>query len=488
MALRRIIAVCVVRNGATVLQQTLDAIAAQSTPVDLTVVVDLSSSDSSGSIMQGAQPELGFQLPSDSQFRDAVLAALERVSDTDRQHLGEAGANEMAGDDWLWLLSQDNTPDVDALRALIHEAEISPSVGVIGPKLVRPDDPSRLVEFGQTLTASGATVHLAAGDLDQGQFAKQSDVLGVAASGMLVKRSVWEELDGFDPALPNVDTGLDFSIRARLTGHRVIVSPDARVAYDRELNLFSTSGNPLTAIRRAQLHRRLSYSNILLLPFPWLLMLPEAILRAIYVLLNKQPRRFFPELFGALAAMFSFGSIAKSRSRFKKTQQHSLSSLSPLRRSVAESRRVSAHGRENFREQRQSGQEATQFMFGGGALSILILLGVGIVAYGSFWGGNHLFGGGASPLGTLEELWRNALWHADVLNNPSDPFAIVLALLGTLTFWNPSFSLVLLYVLALPLAGLGAWLFVARLGNGKFGSSQLIRASAAIIWAVSPMF
>src|SRR5690606_4306905 len=138
---------------------------------------------------------------------------------------------------------------------------------------------------------------------------------------------------------------------------------------------------------------------------------------------------------------------------------------------------------EHYREQHLGSAQPLQFLFGGGALTILILLGIGIVAYGTFWSGNHLFGGGATPLGSLEELWRNALWHADVLVSPQDPFSLVLALLGSLTFWNPSFSLVLLYLIALPLAGLGAWFFLARLYT-----SQLVRASAAIIWAVSPMF
>ena len=43
------------------------------------------------------------------------------------------------------------------------------------------------------------------------------------------------------------------------------------------------------------------------------------------------------------------------------------------------------------------------------------------------------------------------------LIGPADPFSAVLAVLGSLTAWNPSFSLVLLWLTALPLSAMGAW-------------------------------
>ncbi|MCY7289466.1 MAG: hypothetical protein LH624_14785, partial [Cryobacterium sp.] len=65
----------------------------------------------------------------------------------------------------------------------------------------------------------------------------------------------------------------------------------------------------------------------------------------------------------------------------------------------------------------------------------------------------------------------------------ADPFASVLAVLGSLTFWAPSFSLVLLYFLALPLAALGAWLAATRLSE-----RASIRAIAAVLWMLAPTF
>ena len=56
-----------------------------------------------------------------------------------------------------------------------------------------------------------------------------SDVLAVAAGGMLVRASLWNTLEGFDPSLPAIDDALDFCVRARLAGHRVQLVPAARV-------------------------------------------------------------------------------------------------------------------------------------------------------------------------------------------------------------------------------------------------------------------
>ncbi|HEY8589559.1 MAG TPA: glycosyltransferase family 2 protein, partial [Naasia sp.] len=65
----------------------------------------------------------------------------------------------------------------------------------------------------------------------------------------------------------------------------------------------------------------------------------------------------------------------------------------------------------------------------------------------------------------------------------ADPFAWLLALLGTLTFWAPSESIVALYVAALPLAALGGWFAAARLSSRPWP-----RVFGAAVWALAPTF
>src|SRR5690606_23930002 len=123
--------------------------------------------------------------------------------------------------------------------------------------------------------------------------------------------------------------------------------------------------NPYLPIRKAQLHRRLSYAPAILLPLLWLLMLPEALLRAVIMLLNKQPQRFFPEIAAALSKMFAFASIGSSRKRFRRNKTHSYRELDPLRQSTAESRRLAAQNRDQHRSINGADQGSVQYWFGG---------------------------------------------------------------------------------------------------------------------------
>jgi hypothetical protein len=66
---------------------------------------------------------------------------------------------------------------------------------------------------------------------------------------------------------------------------------------------------------------------------------------------------------------------------------------------------------------------------------------------------------------------------------PADPFAAVVAILGSLTPWNPSMALVVLWILALPLAALGGWFAATRLTE-RSG----LRIAAAVLWALAPTF
>ena len=91
------------------------------------------------------------------------------------------------------------------------------------------DAPAYLSSYGETMTPFGTAVELAEPELDQAQYDRISDVLAVAAGGMLVRASLWNTLEGFDPSLPAIDDALDFCVRARLAGHRVQLVPAARV-------------------------------------------------------------------------------------------------------------------------------------------------------------------------------------------------------------------------------------------------------------------
>jgi GT2 family glycosyltransferase len=471
----RVTAVLIARNGAQYLPRTLAALAAQTRRPDSVIYVDVDSSDASAELLLAADPAL-VTTPGRRSFGAAVAHALQVASP--RATDGE----------WLWLLGHDNAPAPGALSALLGAVEVAPSVAIAGPKLMRWDEPAVIASFGESLTRLGRSVSLVSGELDQAQHDVQSDLLGVAAGGMLVRRQVWTALGGFDPALPSVDGALDFSLRARLAGHRVIGVPSARVSSAGPPELFgrrSVSAGAQNRLRRsAQLHRRLVYAPPLAVPLHWLSLVPLAIVRSVGHLVAKRPGAVGGELAAGIRGAFD-GSVPAARRTLRRNRQFGWAVIAPLRISWSElrERRASAGA-----AQPAAARDRIGFFAGGGAWVVLLAAVVAIVAYGRFVGAGALSGGGLLPLSSsVGELWSHVgyAWR-DVgsgLVAAADPFSYLLAVLGTLTFWSPSFGVVLFYLLAIPLAALTAWWCAARFATRPWGP-----AVAALGWAIAPPF
>lgn len=477
----QVTAIVVVRNGERELSTTLAALAAQTRRPDVLVVVDCASRDKSVEIAAAIGPTHLVRSEHRLTFGDAVDAAV-RI-------LPPAGP-----DDALWLLPHDAAPEPDALAALLGELEVSPSVGVAGPKLLRWDNPDYFVEYGESVSTTGATVPLVHDELDQGQHDGLSDVMAVAPAGMLVRQRVWVELDGFDPGLPVVDDALDFCIRARLAGHRVSVTPKARVLFGgggvagaSESEKWRKRTTRARQVRTAQLHRRLAYTPGFWLLWHWLSLLPLAVLRSAWLLIMKAPSQIGGEFQAALSVLFGFGPVGYSRRLRKHTQVARWSSIESLRVSRAEMRRRRALEREARIARVKGERHEIRFFASGGGWTLAVAATVSLLLFVRIIGAPAIVGGGLGLLSdSLVTVWQNAAYGWRDLSTgfvgAADPFMLVLATFGSLTFWSPSFSMVLLWVLAIPAAAMTAWFAAAR-----FTDRGGIRAFAALLWALAPM-
>ncbi|WEO78154.1 glycosyltransferase [Cryobacterium sp. SO2] len=479
----RVTAIIVARNGAQHLQRTLEALRGQTRQPDTVIAVDCGSTDSSAELLAAYGPTHFISAHANLSFGDAIKTAETVLPATDGEH------------ELLWLLAQDSAPEAGALEKLVAELEIAPSVAVAGPKVMEWVADDYIHDFGQSMTPYGSTVTLVESELDQEQHDALSDVLAVSAGGMLVRRTVWDHLDGFDPALPIVDDSLDFCVRVRLAGYRVSVVSAARVSSAGD-GVAGPDGSSrgrarrrmVRAERAAQLHRRLVYAPVWALPVHWLSLIPLAFLRSLGDLLRKEPGAILGEFSAAFSAAFLGGRVRQARRRLAGTRTLAWSSISTLRVSAAEVRRRHALTREAALTGARGDRPEIRFFSGGGAWTLLGAAVLSVAVLASLLGAETLTGGGLLPLSdTVGALWANVGygWRDIGLGfvGGADPFAVVLAVLGTLTFWSPSFSIVLLYMLALPLAATGAWMAATRLTHR--GS---IRATAAVLWMLSPTF
>src|SRR5579875_1409994 len=473
-------AILVAADGADYLRETLDAITLQSRLPDRLVVVQLGSSPVTANIIAAVEPTVHAHVSARAGFGHAVATGVK------------AAGIASSDDEWLWLLASDNAPEPRALERLLQAVELAPSVAVAGPKQMQWDAPDYLHSYGETLTPFGTSVELAEPELDQAQYDRDSDVLAVAAGGMFVRETVWRQLGGFDGALPAVDDALDFCVRARLAGHRVQLVPKARVRSagieapgTRLLGASTTEPRRVRLRREAQLHRRLAYAPLLLVPLHWLSILPLGALRAIGQLLRKRPGSAPAELAAALVVFLTCApGVVKARARIARARTVGWGAIAPLRLPWREVRHRRALLRDNGRGPRR---EPVHFASSGGLALTVAVAAASAILFFPLLGAPALSGGGRLPLGGLHDLWRSVGWGPHPLGEgfegPADPFALVLAVLGTLAFWHPSSAIVGLWLAALPIAAAGGWLAATR-----FTRRRSLRIVGGLLWTVAPTF
>ncbi|KZE89020.1 glycosyltransferase [Microbacterium sp. TNHR37B] len=454
------------------LRRTLTAVANQTRPVDAITIVLCGDDRASAEVAATSGAEAVITAGRSTTFAEGLRMASHRLD-------GNA----------VWLLGHDCAPEPDALAALAAALETAPSVAVAAPKLVRWEDRAHIVSLGVSMTRFGRTVGLADDEHDQGQHDAREDVLGADVRGLLVRAEMWRLLDGVDPALRGADEGLDLSVRARLSGSRVALTPAAVVAVgaaEERDDDAGAAGRRRSAYhsRLAQVHRRLVYAAGPLLLLHWLTFGPLAVLRSAAHLLAKRPGRIAPELGATIVAALRIPSIVRARAGIRRVQRVSWSQLAPLRIGGRQLR----HRLDDEGGAGQARSELGFFRGDGGVWIVVVALAVSLAAFPALLAWPALGGGALAPLRTtVAALWADALAGPRPLGwdtvGPADPFSAVVAALGSLSPWEPSRALVALWILALPLAALGGWFAATRLTE-----KPLPRALVAIGWALAPTF
>ena len=492
----RVTAVLVAQRGGEWLDQTIAGIAAQTRAPAAIIAVNNGGSDRVGEQLMASGAERVVGIAGRVPFGQAVQRAVEAVppgsgggpgpSDDAGAGAAPAPAPSASAEDWIWLLSEDSCPEPEALERIVSSVQRAPSVAVAGPKLVDWDHPERIIELGQSLTRYGARWTLRRQELDQQQYDHLQDVLAVGPVGMLVRRDVWEELGGFDPALPVYDDGLDFCVRARLAGHRVEVAPASRVRFaqsgvagpriDRRRSVMRTAHRQA---RTAHLHRRIAYAPAPVAFLEWLSLPVLALLRVLWALVREQPGNMLGEFVSAWSVFLRPHAFVASRRRIRRHSSAGWGAIRKLRVDPKSVRTARMIDREAIMAAQGRQRRELHFISSGG---LAVLVGAVVAAVALTWwalGRTSLAGGGLAPLSPIGELW----WNTRTLDGvPADPFTWVLALVGSITFWNPSHAVVLLMATAIPLTALGAWVWAAQLTESKAG-----RALAGVGFALSPV-
>lgn len=455
------------------LRVTLAALRNQTRPVDRLIVVDTSTDRALSSLDLRA----GESLIQTGTIKNlaAALAACQPLE----LPVGSNGANG-SEQNWLWLLHDDSAPTASALETLLSTAEVSPSVAIIGPKLVDWNNPRRIQQLGLTLTPSGDIFSPVANELDQAQHDHIDDVLAVSTAGMLIRTDVYQAVGGLDAGAPNLAADVELCVRVRRAGHRVAVAPTARVAHA-GLSLAGKrprqwlGAGPRTALRRANAHLRIAYSPVLVALVSVLLAPLVGVLRAAWAIASKHPNRIWAELSTGFWVFFTGFARLAGRARANRGALITIQSLRSLRATRAQLRQhrlnqavqddqaLDAEARPLLQDgavetSRSLGERLT-FSGAGGLWFVVALIALSL----RLWPTNAAaIGGGALP---LSADWYTLFTHAGAsyqqiglgFYGPSDPFNWVLLGFGSLTPWQPSLGLAVFLLLAKAIAFVGAW-------------------------------
>ncbi|MGO3904640.1 MAG: glycosyltransferase [Microbacterium gubbeenense] len=449
-------------SAAARIARALAALDAQTRPVDSMSIVVCGDPSPVREAVDASSATTAVTVSERATFAAAIEAAIDRVPE---------GSH-------AWLIDDGSIPEPNALASLTAALERQPSVAVAAPKLVQAADRRRIESFGTTMTRWGRTVDLARSEYDQGQHDHADDVLGADARGMLLSHDVVADLVP-DRALSGIDEGLDIGVRARLAGRRLALAPRARVA------VWPAHRPTLAhayASRVARLHRRLAYAHPALVFFQWLLLLPLALWATIVALFAKLPGRVAPEWMAAVTVLVRIPSIARSRSRLRRFRTGSWAQVDPLRLTRAELR-AHQHASDDTRTPVRA---PLRFFSGGGAWVVLASLVASIGAFIALLTWPAMSGGALLPLrGTVAGLWSDAFYglRPEGIDQvaPADPFSVIVAILGSAWPAAPSYALVLLWLLAAPLAVLGGWFAATRVADGAAA-----RITLALLWGAAP--
>ena len=134
--------------------------------------------------------------------------------------------------DLILLLNNDTVVEPSAISALVRALDQDEAWSVAVPKICYYDEPrciwaagARWRRFPPRVTMIGFARR------DAPQYDRARELTYATGCALLVRRSVFDEIGGFDATFVNYQEDYDFCYRARQAGHRLIYVPQAVVLH-----------------------------------------------------------------------------------------------------------------------------------------------------------------------------------------------------------------------------------------------------------------
>jgi GT2 family glycosyltransferase len=126
----------------------------------------------------------------------------------------------------------------------------SPDVGMAASKILVKRDPARIDKVGHLIFADGQNRGRGTGEIDHGQYDRREEVAWPDGCAAMYRRSMLDEIGGFDEDLFAYADDAELGLRARIGGWRCLYIPEAVVHHERGATMGVASTARLRLIER----------------------------------------------------------------------------------------------------------------------------------------------------------------------------------------------------------------------------------------------
>jgi GT2 family glycosyltransferase len=225
--------VVVTWNRKELLRACLCSLAGQKNVDFETIVVDNGSSDGSAEM---AESEFGARVIRNQENRGFCAANNQGIA--------------AARGQFVALLNNDAEAEADWLAELRRACASRPEVGMAASKVLVWEDPARIDKAGHLMFPDGQNRGRGSGALDRGQFDREEEVLWPDGCAAMYRKSMLEEIGGFDEDFFAYGDDAELGLRARIAGWLCLYAPGAVVRHHRGSTLGKDSGWRLQLIER----------------------------------------------------------------------------------------------------------------------------------------------------------------------------------------------------------------------------------------------
>jgi GT2 family glycosyltransferase len=153
------------------------------------------------------------------------------------QNLGFAAGNNVGvraalemGAEYVLILNNDTELDPGLIRELVSVCEADSSIGISTPKMYFMNPPNLIWFAGSTVNLwTGSSNHIGYGEIDHGQFETVTEPGFATGCCFLIRADLLRRLGGFEESFFIYLEDVDFSVRCRKVGYRIVFSPRAKL-------------------------------------------------------------------------------------------------------------------------------------------------------------------------------------------------------------------------------------------------------------------